>query len=52
VSPSSNLNSNKERKEGKWKGDHRPASLPLMAGERCGAIEQQGGGNGKKRRRI
>jgi hypothetical protein len=40
VSPSLILNSNKERKEGKWKGDHRPASLPLMAGGRSGAIEQ------------
>jgi hypothetical protein len=32
VSLSSNLNSSRERKEEKWKGDHRPASLPLMAG--------------------
>jgi hypothetical protein len=40
VSPSLILNSNKERKEGKWKGDHRPASLPLMAGGRSGAIER------------
>jgi hypothetical protein len=40
VSLSSNLNSNKERKEGKRKGDNRPASLPLMADGQFGAIEQ------------
>jgi hypothetical protein len=40
VSLSSNLNSNKEIKEGKWKGDHRPESLPLMAGGRSDAIGQ------------
>jgi hypothetical protein len=40
VSLSLSLNSNKERKEEKWKGDHRLASLPLMAGGRFGAIGQ------------
>jgi hypothetical protein len=48
-SSSACLNSSRERKERRWKGDHRPASLPLMACGRSGTIGNREGkhqGNG------
>jgi hypothetical protein len=48
-SSSASLNSSRERKEGRWKGDHRPASLPLMVGGQSDTIGNREGkrqGNG------